>query len=104
MSSEIRIEAKLDTLQKELDATKEYAKEGWAWLDDALKALSVKTVFDIPKAEAKQVALREFAEAFKSWVDNDAPTEEWDGGTLGYEVGGLYEMATEALGAIQMRQ
>lgn len=32
-----------------LDATEEYAKEGWAWLDDALAALGAETVFDIPK-------------------------------------------------------
>jgi hypothetical protein len=47
---------------------------------------------------AERDALREFAEAFTSWVDSDAPVEEWDGGSLGYEVGGLYSMATEALG------
>jgi len=48
-------------------------------------------------ADREDDTLREFAEAFISWVDNDAPVEEWDGGSLGYEVGGLYSMATDAL-------
>jgi hypothetical protein len=48
-------------------------------------------------ADRERDTLREFAEAFISWVDNDAPVEEWDGGSLGYEVGGLYSMATDAL-------
>jgi hypothetical protein len=46
-----KAEAERDALREELDATKQYAAEGWAWLDDALEALGAKTVFDIPKLE-----------------------------------------------------
>jgi hypothetical protein len=51
--------------QEALKATEEYAKEGWAWLDDALDALGAETVFGIEAAkearERLEAALREIA-------------------------------------------
>jgi hypothetical protein len=34
--------------RERLDEAEAYAKEGWDWLDAALKALGVESVFDIP--------------------------------------------------------
>lgn len=42
--------AELVEIARESEA---YAKEGWAWLDEALAALGVETVFDIAAAEAR---------------------------------------------------
>ncbi len=43
------LKAENERLREEFAATKKYAEEGWAWLGDALAALGVKTVFEIPK-------------------------------------------------------
>jgi hypothetical protein len=42
---------------------------------------------------------QEFARAFLSFLEHEAPVEEWDGGSIGYEMGGLADMATEFLAA-----
>jgi hypothetical protein len=41
-----------DELQESLNEAESYAAEGWKWLDDALAALGVKTVFEIPKSKS----------------------------------------------------
>jgi hypothetical protein len=48
------LERCLAQAEADRDKWKKYAAEGWAWLDEALKALGVETVFDIPKAGAEQ--------------------------------------------------
>jgi hypothetical protein len=40
-----------------------------------------------------------FAKSVKDWCEKEAPAE-WDGGSLGYDVGGLHAQATELLAAI----
>lgn len=35
------------SLEEQLEASEKYAAEGWAWLDEALEALGIKTVFEI---------------------------------------------------------
>lgn len=43
-------------LRKQVAAAEEYAAEGWAWVDEACKALGVETVFEF-KAAGERAAL-----------------------------------------------
>jgi len=47
----IRLANENRQLRRELEQEREYAAEAWVWLDDALKALGIESVFDIPKGE-----------------------------------------------------
>lgn len=40
----------IERLWAALEESEAHAAEAWSWVDDALKALGVETVFDIPKA------------------------------------------------------
>jgi hypothetical protein len=54
--------------QARLDEAEAYAKEGWDWLQHALDALGVKTVFDIKGAEARAVRAEEAEESLKAML------------------------------------
>jgi len=44
---------------------------------------------------------RELAKAIIDFTENEAPAEEWDGGSLGYSLGGIWQMATDLLKATE---
>lgn len=50
-------------------------------------------------AEQQLEVARKFAADFIHWVENDAP-EEWDGGSLGYDMGGFFSMAQDVLAGV----
>lgn len=46
-------------LEEQFEASEKYAAEGWAWLDEALKALGAETVFDIAQRKEQFEAARQ---------------------------------------------
>jgi len=43
---------------------------------------------------------RELAKAIIDFTENEAP-DEWDGGSIGYSLGGIWQMATDLLKATE---
>jgi hypothetical protein len=51
------------------DAAEAYAKEGWYWVDEALAALGVKTVFEIPRRKERSISFVDEGELAKGSHD-----------------------------------
>lgn len=50
----------------------------------------------MPPDDAWTNAALDLAKAVRDFCENDAP-DEWDGGSAGYALGGLWDMATELI-------
>lgn len=48
--------AEVARLQEQLETARQVADDGWAWVEKALAALGVETVFDIPAASPRDLA------------------------------------------------
>lgn len=73
---------------------------GWC-VDLAREVLALQAV--LAQHDQASEKARRLAEAVNDFCQNEAPAE-WDGGDLGYSVGGLDAMATELLAALEARR